>query len=61
MAKYEITATITVPHKAVIEAYNEDHAWQLAEDMEGSEFVKEKDTRQHEWSIYNVSEIKETE
>ena len=59
MTKYYITATVTVPHIAVIEADNEDHAWQLAKDMDGSDFVKEEDTRQHEWSIYDVGEANE--
>ena len=60
MPKFEVTATMDVGYKAIIEAPNEDEAWRIAKEggdwRHGGEWEQSDDG--HDWTLENIHEIK---
>lgn len=56
MKKYEVIATTTSYHKLIIEAENDDEAWDMAREADGGDFELHD---QGDWEIYGVKEITE--
>ena len=58
MKKFKVTATMDVGYTAIIEAPNEKEAWKIAK----GEYISEPDWEQneqgHDWTLENISEIK---
>tara|TARA_X000001382_G_scaffold120717_1_gene102474 strand:- start:2192 stop:2383 length:192 start_codon:yes stop_codon:yes gene_type:complete len=56
--KYRVVATSFTHLESEIEAENEDDAWEIAKETDGSEFSEIKDDR-GDWLIYDVYELEE--
>jgi len=56
MKKYEVIATTISYHKLIIEAENDDEAWDMAREADGGDFELHD---QGNWEIYGVKEITE--
>jgi len=56
MKKYEVIASTISYHKLVIEAENDDEAWDMAREADGANFELHD---QGDWEIYGVKEITE--
>ena len=60
MPKFKITATMDVGYELVVEAPDEDTAWQIANNTDDmSQWVKTDDG--HDWTLENVFEVEADE
>ena len=58
MPKYKVTATMDVGYAAIIEADNEEHAWQISKGEQMEEPDWQKTDNGHDWTIENICEYK---
>lgn len=58
MKQYKVLASATIYYEATVEANSEDEAMEMAEMMDGSEFV-ENDYLSSGWNIESVTQIEE--
>ena len=58
--KYRVLARVTSYVYDIIEAENDEQAWQIAHELDGSSF-KEKNSFDGDWEIYSVQDYKEGE
>ena len=56
MPKYKVTATLDVGYELIVEAVDEDTAWEIAKEMDDmDEWVCVDDG--HDWTLENIWEI----
>lgn len=58
--KYRVLARVTSYVYDIIEAENDEQAWQIAHELDGGSF-KEKNSFDGDWEIYSVQDYKEEE
>jgi len=56
MKKFKVVASSISYYTVVIEAENDDEAWDIAHDLDGGNFEAED---QGDWEIYSVSEVQQ--
>ena len=54
MKKYQVISTVTNYYSLIIEAENDDEAWDMARDADGSDFEPHDEG---DWEIYSVGEV----
>ena len=58
MPKFKVTATMDVAYEAIVEAPNEEVAWDIAADSGGDGTVDWVQVDQgHDWTLENVCEV----
>jgi len=58
MPKYKVTATMDVGYELIVEAPDEDTAWEIAKEADDiDEWVQVDDG--HDWTLENVWEVKD--
>ena len=58
--KYRVLARVTSYVYDIIEAENDEQAWQIAHELDGGSF-KEQNSFDGDWEIYSVQDYKEEE
>ena len=54
MKKYKVWAKQITYHYALIEAANDEEAWEKAKDMDGSDFI---DSGHGDWDLVSTEEV----
>ncbi len=57
MKKYKVLASYRTYVYAIVEAENEDQAYDIAHDMDGGDFERAKGDDLSDWSIDDVEEV----
>jgi len=56
MKKYRVLASYRTYVYAIVEAENEDQAYEIARDMDGGDFERDKGDDLSDWSIDDIQE-----
>lgn len=59
MKNFKIKASYTTYVYAIVEAENEQKAYELAQDMDGGDFIQERTDGLGNWYIDDIEEIEE--
>ena len=59
MKNFKIKASYTTYVYAIVEAENEQKAYELAQDMDGGDFTQERNDGLNNWYIDDIEEIEE--
>jgi len=57
MKKYRVLASYRTYVYALVEAENEDQAYEIARDMDGGQFERDKGDDLSDWSIDDIQEV----
>jgi len=57
MKKYKVLASYRTYVYALVEAENEDQAYEIARDMDGGDFERDKGDDLSDWSIDDIQEV----